>query len=801
MKRKKVLDLNAGLGGRVYAFEKAGFDVVGLIENDIENCQILNEFIDSEKIININLLKLDPSTLPDVDIIMAKYLQQAFSSIEKNRNKIDINYVIYNIISQKNPDMFLLEVPVSSIVNKRKELEKYMQEFIELGYDIYYKVYDEMSFSGYPVIGKQSYFIGKKQYINGVFEFPQVTYKEATKEIVYEDVNDINIWYRTVNFSTSEWKKESWYLKNFKDIEPVSYIHMGGTRENYLVDSLGPRRFTHNELAALKGLINLDYNKCANKRRMYKKIAYASNVYVVQAIADRMASFWQYEIQTKEVETIVDKTTDKKSKKKSTKIIFPKYYLKEINIKKLKGINNLELHFEKNLVALMGVNGSGKSTILHALACTYTRYEKGEDYKFSYFFTPNPDATWKDSSFTVVNYDENEGKENTKKYEKKEDRWARYSSRPIRDVFYLGITTCIPEIEIEKKTSFINYVSNYARGKYTDKIIADASYILQKDYEELMTHEANKKNYIGVYTKSGIAYSALSMGAGEQRIIKLLQTVYNAHQYSLILIDEIDLLLHSDAFRKLIRRLSEIATEKHLQIIFTTHSLEMKDLEEYADIRYIDHQGEKVLVYNTIKPDLLYELSGRRIRPYSIYVEDRLAASIIKKVAMDLHMQRHINVITYGSIENAFIVAAGKVLGREEINNVLIVTDGDKYVTDDEKKERLKKVLSGTEVGHEEKIEKALSIITQLNLPNNTPPEEYIHTMLISMDSDDECVECARRITSVMDSHDWIGEIEKEIGEGDLVYSNIMNIVAENENWEAYVQNVRNWLIEKRREV
>ena len=49
------------------------------------------------------------------------------------------------------------------------------------------------------------------------------------------------------------------------------------------------------------------------------------------------------------------------------------------------------------------------------------------------------------------------------------------------------------------------------------------------------------------------------MGAGEQRVIKILQTAYSAYQYSLILIDEIDLLLHVDAFRKLIQTLSYIA--------------------------------------------------------------------------------------------------------------------------------------------------------------------------------------------------------------------------------------------------
>ena len=46
-------------------------------------------------------------------------------------------------------------------------------------------------------------------------------------------------------------------------------------------------------------------------------------------------------------------------------------------------------------------------------------------------------------------------------------------------------------------------------------------------------------------------------------------------------------------------------------------------------------------------------------REYSIYVEDRFAAAIVQQIAISLGMKRYISIITYGSIENAFVVAAG----------------------------------------------------------------------------------------------------------------------------------------------
>lgn len=99
------------------------------------------------------------------------------------------------------------------------------------------------------------------------------------------------------------------------------------------------------------------------------------------------------------------------------------------------------------------------------------------------------------------------------------------------------------------------------------------------------------------------------MGAGEQRLFKILSETYNCEPYSLILIDEIDLLLHSKALERLIKKLYEIANNKHLQIIFTTHSLIMRNLTDYLDIKYLYKLGSNTLVYNNINPDVVYDIN------------------------------------------------------------------------------------------------------------------------------------------------------------------------------------------------
>lgn len=48
-----------------------------------------------------------------------------------------------------------------------------------------------------------------------------------------------------------------------------------------------------------------------------------------------------------------------------------KYIIRSICFNKLKGLNNANIVFSDTLTAIMGVNGAGKTTVIHALACLY----------------------------------------------------------------------------------------------------------------------------------------------------------------------------------------------------------------------------------------------------------------------------------------------------------------------------------------------------------------------------------------------------------------------------------------------
>jgi predicted ATP-dependent endonuclease of OLD family len=483
-----------------------------------------------------------------------------------------------------------------------------------------------------------------------------------------------------------------------------------------------------------------------------------------------------------------------------------KVILHSIHFENLKGLQMANIEIKKPLTAIMGVNGCGKTTVLHAMACIFQPESDIRDYKFSNFFIPNSDSTWQNSKFSII-FSSEDAKtrqmvvQPSKVYRKNYDRWApRYENRPIRDTYYLGIDTCLPEIELTSQTSMIKYKTEMLEGRISEKVCKAASFIMNKPYQYITKHITLKKELIGVRLNNQLTYSSLSMGTGEQRILKILQCVYGCSAYSFILIDEIDLLLHVTALRRLMDVLNSVAIAKHLQIVFTTHSTIMDELKDIVSIQYLEQTNQKTIVYDYMNSDMIYALSGTKTRPISVYMEDDLSRSIVFAIADELGMRSKIDLKIFGSISNAFTLSAGMILKQEYNDNTLIITDGDRYKSNEEKLQQIQKVLSGTEMDIEERQEQALSLIIQYVLPDNISPEKYIFDLILeSSDVENEIVQIAHTIHAVQDEHQWVNEIINRIGQSkDVVLHDIMKIINKMEEWVEYTAPIRDWLLERK---
>lgn len=811
-----AVDFNAGLGGRLLAFRDCGFSVVAAAESDPVKQEILRRIVPDVPVFTEPVSLENLSSLPGADILMADIPAESFARLWVDQKKGDADsylHLLSEFILHNQPKAFLIQIP--AVLVRSKDFQ-FLSTAAQRRYAITYRVCRESEYSGLPMNGRQAYFIGIRNDIGPErFCFPKPIYESPYHLPFREAPEDVEPWYRNLprRFEMpSPEHKFPFYNINFKGEVVGSERASVRPHECYLMDEIGMRRITHNEYARLKGYPDYPFNNCKNRFKAYRMLQSAPDIYIVRAIAASLQNYLEHNTGTPRFEDwpayrvpLEEDASDKKDDVlteqgiSTGRIIKPRNTIKHLHIEKLKGLKKLDISFKKNLTAIMGVNGAGKSTVLHALACMFSPAEKGENYQWKFFFTPTPDASWQGSQMVLTYSDENTQTENQREYRKSTDRWSpRYTSRPKRDVFYLGIDSGLPEIEKERQTSYIDYHTSVSEDRLSERIIHTASQILCKDYQSLTNHAVKNKHFFGVRTLSDINYSALSMGAGEQRLIKILTVVYHAAPYSLILIDEIDLLLHSNAQKQLIKKLSDLAQRKNLQIIFTTHSLEIGKLTEFVDIRYLYHTREKTLVYDRITPDIIFDMNRESTQPLIVYVEDDLAEAIVSRLSDGLRISRYVNIRNIGSAQNAFTLAAGMMIEGNPLEHRLIVLDGDVYRTDEDKKKQLCRLLSGTETNHDDKIAAALSLITQFSLPDGTCPEKFIHDLLLDVDGADEVTDCAKQVTGVTDSHDWLNQIVERMNQSrKIILHKIIEQAAESGKWPAYVEQVRSWLIKQ----
>lgn len=479
-------------------------------------------------------------------------------------------------------------------------------------------------------------------------------------------------------------------------------------------------------------------------------------------------------------------------------------------IEKLKGISGLqEIRFdEKPLTAILGPNGCGKSTILHALACCYQPPEQGiqPNWRFKDFFTPTTDATWAGSSLTLV-HSYRDGVqvfgEVRTPYKKDLDRWVpRYERRPHRPLAFIGIRTCVPTIEQETYSNIIRYVTSPHED--AQPIMDKMSLVFNRRYVEVNVHKAaSGRQYNGLVLEGGARYSSLAMGAGEQRALYMLLIVYGAPKYALILIDEIDLLLHTAALKELLKIIHERADEMSLQVVFTTHREAVLELPEYVSIKHLHTVGGKTYCFSNTKPDAMQRLTGAPHRALEIFVEDEMARAIVGQVLISMQMKRFTTITPFGAATNCFTLAAGLMLsGNYNFAHQLFVLDGDVYTSPEAKLERANSALSGTEADAADRRQQIVGAVRQFCPMAGIAqaPEPQLHMMIRTLpapldDEAQEVVQIANQIQVVDDTHSFIGKIIEALNYDRVVsLALIVRVASRSPHWPGYIQGVQAWL-------
>jgi len=309
--------------------------------------------------------------------------------------------------------------------------------------------------------------------------------------------------------------------------------------------------------------------------------------------------------------------------------VWPKF-LDYIEINGLRGWTGQRIDFPFPIVAIVGENGSGKSTIIQAAASVY-KSPSANRFASDYF----PDTTWDKLTNVSITYGYKEGtRSEYKSIRKPTDRWRGNPDRPARYVDYIDLSRIQP---ISARLGYRKLANpaflEASAVQFEQGVVDRLSNILGRKYESArmaITDADTQKKIPVVRQKDGASYSGFHHGAGEITIAELLQV--EPRRDSLMLIDEIESSLHPRAQRRLMRDLAEKCRQLDLQIILTTHSpYILKELPMNGRL-YIINEEEKMVVRG-VSPEFAMTKMDEEIYPEcDVYVEDPRSATLLTEI-------------------------------------------------------------------------------------------------------------------------------------------------------------------------
>ncbi|MFA5515722.1 MAG: ATP-binding protein [Desulfuromonadales bacterium] len=138
-----------------------------------------------------------------------------------------------------------------------------------------------------------------------------------------------------------------------------------------------------------------------------------------------------------------------------------------MRITRLKNLIDVEIEFDENrpLTAIRGPNGFGKSSILHALAASFSRPVSSsvEDHRYVDFFPNTPHGVWSGTDFVISHkYRLGPDVHNQAPHIRKETgQWLPLpKKRPVREVHFVGVRSAVPKIETQETRRRIKYATN-----------------------------------------------------------------------------------------------------------------------------------------------------------------------------------------------------------------------------------------------------------------------------------------------------------------------------------------------------
>jgi predicted ATPase len=389
-------------------------------------------------------------------------------------------------------------------------------------------------------------------------------------------------------------------------------------------------------------------------------------------------------------------TEDDKKLRKKFGASMDHAYLHSLGVRRgtFRGLSTFTLEMTYPITAIAGKNGSGKSSLLALACCAFHNDDDGFKmprralpyYTFKDFFIRHKDDPPQREvridyriAFNVwtpsARFPQGVGVGLQSRHKKANGRWNDYAKRVERNVIYLGIERVVPHFERSQSRSYSSVFKDVPAKGWEANVAKAVGHILGKNYTKFRyVHHARYS--LPVVECDGVVYSGFHMGAGESALFEIFSTIYECGASSLVVIDEIELGLHTHAQIKLMECLKTLCKSMHIQVICTTHSRDIL-AELPPDARFfLERIGGKTKLTPNVSPDFAFsKMAHTNSREVTLFVEDDVAAALVA-AALPSALRIRVAVVPVGSASAISRQLAAAYMRRDD-RHCLAVFDGD----------------------------------------------------------------------------------------------------------------------------
>ena len=301
----KVASMFAGIGGIDLGFEQAGYKVVWANEIDKYACRTYRLNFGNDFLVEGDIQEISTDTIPDVDVLIAGFPCQAFSSVGLKKGFEDprgnLFFETARVIAAKKPSVVFFE-NVANLV-KHDEGKTFLTIFntmAELGYTVRYKIMNASDY-GIPQQRNRIYIVAfLNENLCDKFQFPEerkltrdaFSYFDTEKQPESYCMNNHKMWNEIVNFMKDRhriYRFTDWGISCGREgICPTLLAAMGSPYERipFFWDDYSIRKITQREAARMQGFpedSEFPFNR--TPKQVYKQIGNSVCVPIVKEIA------------------------------------------------------------------------------------------------------------------------------------------------------------------------------------------------------------------------------------------------------------------------------------------------------------------------------------------------------------------------------------------------------------------------------------------------------------------------------------------------------------------------------------